>query len=90
MASINKAILIGHLGKDPETRYMPNGDAICNLTLATSPILIRPMMDSGMPTSTSSPSPELSMATGWPAETACCTSTGTSARVPPMGALSTQ
>lgn len=36
MASINKAILIGHLGKDPETRYIPNGDAICNLSLATS------------------------------------------------------
>lgn len=36
MASVNKVILIGHLGKDPETRYMPNGDAVCNITLATS------------------------------------------------------
>lgn len=36
MASVNKAIIIGHLGKDPETRYAPSGDAICNLTVATS------------------------------------------------------
>lgn len=36
MASLNKVILIGNLGKDPETRYAPSGDAICNLTLATS------------------------------------------------------
>jgi len=36
MASVNKAILVGHLGKDPETRYAPSGDAICNITLATS------------------------------------------------------
>lgn len=36
MASVNKVILVGHLGKDPETRYMPNGDAITNATLATS------------------------------------------------------
>ncbi|MEZ5581112.1 MAG: single-stranded DNA-binding protein, partial [Candidatus Competibacteraceae bacterium] len=28
MASVNKAILIGNLGKDPEVRYMPSGDAI--------------------------------------------------------------
>lgn len=35
-ASINKVILIGNLGKDPETRYMPNGDAVTNVTLATS------------------------------------------------------
>ncbi len=33
---INKVILIGNLGKDPEVRYMPNGNAVCNLTLATS------------------------------------------------------
>lgn len=33
---INKAILIGNLGKDPDTRYMPNGGAVTNLTLATS------------------------------------------------------
>jgi len=36
MSSVNKVILIGHLGKDPETRYMPNGEAVTNLTLATS------------------------------------------------------
>ena len=36
MASINKVILIGNLGKDPETRYMPNGDAVTNITVATS------------------------------------------------------
>ena len=34
--SVNKAILIGHLGKDPEVRYMPNGEAVANITLATS------------------------------------------------------
>ena len=33
---INKAILIGNLGADPETRYMPNGNAVCNIALATS------------------------------------------------------
>lgn len=36
MASINKVILIGHLGADPEQRAFPNGDAVCNLRLATS------------------------------------------------------
>ncbi|MFP5411945.1 MAG: single-stranded DNA-binding protein, partial [Gammaproteobacteria bacterium] len=30
MASVNKVILIGNLGKDPETRYAPSGGAICN------------------------------------------------------------
>lgn len=34
--SINKVILVGNLGNDPEIRYMPNGDAIANITLATS------------------------------------------------------
>jgi len=34
--SVNKVILIGHLGKDPEVRYMPNGEAVANVTLATS------------------------------------------------------
>ena len=34
--SLNKAILIGRLGRDPETRYMPNGDAVCNFSIATS------------------------------------------------------
>jgi len=33
---INKVILIGHLGADPETRYMPSGSAVTNLRLATS------------------------------------------------------
>ncbi len=36
MASLNKVILIGNLGKDPETRYMTNGDAVTNITVATS------------------------------------------------------
>lgn len=33
---VNKVILIGNLGKDPEMRYTPSGLAVCNLTLATS------------------------------------------------------
>jgi single-strand DNA-binding protein len=33
---VNKVILIGNLGKDPEMKSFPNGDAFCNLTLATS------------------------------------------------------
>ena len=33
---VNKVILIGNLGRDPEVRYTPNGNAICNVTLATS------------------------------------------------------
>lgn len=33
---INKVILVGHLGKDPEVRYAPSGQAIANVTLATS------------------------------------------------------
>lgn len=33
---INKVILIGHLGQDPEMRYMPSGNAVANITLATS------------------------------------------------------
>jgi single-strand DNA-binding protein len=36
MASINKVIIIGNLGKDPEIRYTPNGSAVCNITVATS------------------------------------------------------
>ena len=36
MASVNKVILVGNLGADPETRYMPNGDAVCNIRLATT------------------------------------------------------
>ena len=34
--SLNKVILIGHSGRDPETRYMTNGDAVCNFSVATS------------------------------------------------------
>ncbi|THB67067.1 MAG: single-stranded DNA-binding protein [Gammaproteobacteria bacterium] len=33
---VNKAILIGNLGKDPDTRYMPSGGAVTNVTIATS------------------------------------------------------
>lgn len=36
MASLNKVILIGNLGKDPETRYMSSGDSVTNITLATT------------------------------------------------------
>lgn len=36
MASLNKVILIGNLGRDPETRYMPNGEAVTNVALATT------------------------------------------------------
>ncbi len=36
MASVNRVTLIGNLGADPEIRYMQNGDAVCNITLATS------------------------------------------------------
>jgi single-strand DNA-binding protein len=36
MASVNKVIIVGNLGKDPETRYMPSGDAITNCTVATT------------------------------------------------------
>ena len=36
MASVNKVIIVGNLGKDPEVRYLPSGAAICNITVATS------------------------------------------------------
>jgi len=36
MASVNKVILVGNLGRDPEVRYAPSGSAICNVTIATS------------------------------------------------------
>ena len=36
MASVNKVIIVGNLGKDPEVRYAPSGSAICNVTIATS------------------------------------------------------
>ncbi len=36
MASVNKVILVGNLGADPEVRYMPSGDAVANIRLATT------------------------------------------------------
>jgi single-strand DNA-binding protein len=36
MASVNKVILIGNLGRDPEVRYTPNGNAVCNVSVATT------------------------------------------------------
>ncbi|MCE2948244.1 MAG: single-stranded DNA-binding protein [bacterium] len=36
MASVNKVILVGNLGRDPDVRYMPDGNALCNLNLATT------------------------------------------------------
>jgi single-strand DNA-binding protein len=36
MASVNKVILIGNLGRDPEVRFAPSGSSICNVTIATS------------------------------------------------------
>ncbi len=36
MASINKVIIVGNLGKDPEVRYIPNGQAVANFTVATN------------------------------------------------------
>lgn len=36
MGGVNRVILVGHLGKDPEVRYTPNGQAVANFTIATS------------------------------------------------------
>lgn len=36
MASVNKAIILGNVGKDPEVRYMPNGEAVANFSIATT------------------------------------------------------
>jgi single-strand DNA-binding protein len=36
MASVNKVILVGNLGRDPEVRYSPEGTAICNVSIATT------------------------------------------------------
>ena len=36
MAGVNKAIILGNLGNDPEVRYMPNGEPVANLSIATS------------------------------------------------------
>ena len=38
MASVNKVIIIGNLGRDPETRYMPEGGAITNISVATTDV----------------------------------------------------
>ena len=38
MASVNKVIIIGNLGRDPETRYMPDGGAITNVSIATTEV----------------------------------------------------
>lgn len=36
MASVNKVIILGNLGRDPELKYMPSGDAVCNFSIATT------------------------------------------------------
>lgn len=36
MAAVNKVILVGNCGRDPEVRFMPNGKAVCNISIATS------------------------------------------------------
>lgn len=36
MASVNKVIIVGNLGADPESRYLPSGDAVCNIRVATT------------------------------------------------------
>ena len=36
MASVNKVIIVGNMGKDPETRYMPDGSPVTNISLATT------------------------------------------------------
>ncbi len=36
MASLNKVLLIGNLGRDPENRYLPSGGAVCNFSIATT------------------------------------------------------
>jgi single-strand DNA-binding protein len=36
MASVNKVIIVGNLGRDPETRYTSSGDALCNIAVATT------------------------------------------------------
>lgn len=36
MASVNKVIVVGNLGRDPETKYMPNGEAVTNIAVATT------------------------------------------------------
>lgn len=36
MASVNRVTIVGNLGKDPEAKFMPNGDAVTNITVATT------------------------------------------------------
>jgi len=36
MASVNKVILVGNLGQDPSVKFMPNGEAVCNFSIATT------------------------------------------------------
>ena len=36
MASVNKVIIVGNLGRDPETRFLPDGKAVCNFSVATT------------------------------------------------------
>lgn len=36
MASVNRAIIVGNLGRDPEAKYLPSGDAVTNITVATT------------------------------------------------------
>lgn len=36
MASVNKVIIVGSLGRDPESKYMANGDCVCNISVATT------------------------------------------------------
>lgn len=36
MASVNKAIIVGNLGQEPTVKYLPNGDAVCNFSVATT------------------------------------------------------
>lgn len=36
MPSVNRVILVGHIGADPDTKYLPDGAAVCNFSLATS------------------------------------------------------
>ena len=47
MASINKVILIGNLGRDPEVRYAPSGSAICNVSIATTRNWTAPLASCG-------------------------------------------
>ena len=47
--TVNKVTLIGRLGRDPETRYMPNGEAVCNFSIATDESWKDQQGQNGMP-----------------------------------------